>query len=464
MIAVFGVAATTVLAGCGHRPAERITLAVPDRTNAHATLAADGARVAAAWATSGAAGTDIEFALSIDDGRHFTAPVRVNDVPGEASVSGEQPPRVVLHDAHVDVVWVAKQNGIGVIRTARSTDGGTTFSPARTISPTGATGARGWESAAIADDGSLHVAWLDGRAAGAAADHSGQAAEHTDRKSPQAADDAEHTDRKSHQAADDAEHADRKTHQAADDAEHADKRSHQAPDHAAHMNHARPGWAPRQDIFHAVWTGTEPLRETRVATNVCFCCKTAIVTNDADVFVAWRHLFDGGVRDIAVAHSSDGGLTFGQPVRASADNWKIDACPDDGPAMAIDGVGILHIVWPTLIHEDGRDRMAIFHASSVDEGMMFSPRERVDDGRGVGASHPRIAAGRDGSAAIAWDQLVNGRRHVVVRVLGNHASSAHMDGAGSSSYPSVVATSNGYVLAWSEQTESGSHIVVVRGL
>ena len=167
------------------------------------------------------------------------------------------------------------------------------------------------------------------------------------------------------------------------------------------MNHSRSGSAPRQDIFHAVWTGIEPLRETRVATNVCFCCKTAIVTNDADVFVAWRHLFDGGVRDIAVAHSSDGGLTFGQPVRASADNWKIDACPDDGPAMAIDGVGILHIVWPTLIHEGNRDRMAIFHASSVDEGMMFSPRERVDDGRGVG----RVA-----SADCGWPRRQRGDR------------------------------------------------------
>ena len=146
MIAVFGVAAATALAGCSHRSAERVVLAVPDRRNAHATLAADGARVAAVWATGGAAGTDIQFSLSTDDGRHFTPPVRVNDVPGEASVSGEQPPRVVLHDAHVDVVWVAKQNGIGVIRTARSTDGGTTFSPARTISPTGVTGARGWHA------------------------------------------------------------------------------------------------------------------------------------------------------------------------------------------------------------------------------------------------------------------------------------------------------------------------------
>ena len=231
----------------------------------------------------------------------------------------------------------------------------------------------------------------------------------------------------------------------------------------AHHHHI--GWAPRQDIFHAVWRGIEPLRETRVATNVCFCCKTAIVTNGNDVFVAWRHLFDGGVRDIAVAHSSDGGLTFGQPVRASADNWKIDACPDDGPAMAIDGVGILHIVWPTLIHEGGRDRMAIFHASSVDEGMMFSPRERVDDGRGVGASHPRIAAGRDGRVAIVWDQLVNGGRHVVVRVLGNHAFVRPYGGRRGiiRAIRRSSATSNGYVVAWSEQTESGSHIVVMRG-
>ena len=306
---------------------------------------------------------------------------------------------------------------------------------------------RGWESAAIADDGSLHVAWLDGRAAGAtAADHADREehqaadhAEHADKKGHQAADHAEdadkksqqaadqrNADRKSHQAAENAENADKKGHQAAEDAEDADKKGQQAADHTAHMNHSRSGSAPRQDIFHAVWTGMEPLRETRVATNVCFCCKTAIVMNGADVFVAWRHLFDGGFRDIAVAHSSDGGLTFGQPVRASADNWKIDACPDDGPAMAIDGVGILHIVWPTLIHEGNRDRMAIFHASSVDEGMMFSPRERVDDGRGVGASHPRIAAGRDGNVAIVWDQLVDGGRHVATRLLGDRFATIRM--------------------------------------
>jgi len=410
------VASIVFIAGCGRPAPQRIQLAVPDRTNAHATLASDGTRVAAVWAATGSGGADIELAISIDDGRHFSQPVRVNDVPGEASVSGEQPPRVVLHDSHVDVVWVAKQNGVGVIRTARSTDGGTTFSAARTITPVGLTGARGWESAAMADDGSLHVAWLDGRASG-------------DRSVTPAP---------------------MPVSTAAANAQH---------------QHHHGGPAPRQDIFHAVWNGVDPLLETRVAANVCFCCKTAIVTHQSDVYVAWRHLFDGGVRDIAVAHSADGGRTFGAPVRASADNWKIDACPDDGPAMAIDGVGILHIVWPTLIHEDNRDRMTIFHASSVDRGATFSPRERIDDGRGAGASHPRLAVSHDNSVAIVWDQVGEGGRRVLARVLGTSAIRHIGDDTRTSSYPSITATPSGYMVAWTEQDQTtGSHIVVLRGL
>jgi len=47
-------------------------------------------------------------------------------------------------------------------------------------------------------------------------------------------------------------------------------------------------------------------------------------------------------------------------VRVSEDNWKIDACPDDGPAMTIDRRGVLHITWPTLVRDPDAQRMAIF--------------------------------------------------------------------------------------------------------
>jgi hypothetical protein len=377
----FALLATGCDVAFGVVPDAPAVLAVVDRSNAHVSLAADHDRVAEVWAASNAAGTDIYAAFSPDGGAHFGAPVRVNDVPGDANAGGEQPPRIVINGRRVDVVWVSKHDGAAAIRAAASTDGGATFSRAATITPPGLTAARGWESAALSDDGALHAVWLDGRAAAAASEPH------------------------------------------------------------AHMS------GPRQDIYHAIWRGSDPPVETQVAANVCFCCKTAIVSRGRDVYVAWRHLFPGGVRDIAVARSADAGATFSAPVRVSADNWKIDACPDDGPAMAVDDRGVLHVVWPTLAHDQAGDRIAIFGAESADGGGTFTPRHRVDTATAP-AAHPRIAAA--GGVAIVWDEVAEGGRRAWVRLPGMDAPTL-LSTSGRASYPAVAATSRGFVAGWTEQ-------------
>jgi hypothetical protein len=371
--------------------APTVVLAVDGRSNSHVTLAADGAHVAAAWLASGAAGADVFAAMSEDGGAHFGAPVRVNDIEGDAAGNGEQPPRVVLKDRAVTVVWVSKRQGVSGIRAAESNDGGRTFLPSRTISPQGVTGARGWESAALADDGVLHAAWLDGRNA-----------------QPMAAGQHEHG-------------------------------------------------AMRQDIVHVMWRPGEPVVETPVAENVCFCCKTGVATRGRDVFVVWRHLFAGGVRDIAVARSADGGRTFGAAVRVSADNWKIDACPDDGPSLAIDGDGALHVAWPTLLTGGGAAHMAIFAAVSRDGGATFSPRARVD-ASATGASHPRIAIASDGAAAIVWDEAAPDGRRVMLRAGERPARAI----APAGTYPAIAPVPGGFLVAWNEATASGSLVRVAR--
>jgi hypothetical protein len=364
-----------------------------DRNNAFLSLAADGDRVAAAWAATDSTGTDVYAAFSDDGGAHFGAPVRVNDVAGDANAGGEQPPRIVVRDRQIAVVWVSKRDGAAAIRVATSTDGGATFGAARTITPPGLTGARGWESAALSDDGALHAVWLDGRNATAAPSH---------------------------------EHHESGTASSAQPAAHAPM---------------------RQDIYHAIWRGNEAPVETAVATNVCFCCKTAIVSRGQDVFVAWRHLFPGGIRDIAVARSTDGGASFSAPVRVSEDNWKIDACPDDGPAMAIDASNALHVVWPTLAHDPSGDRMAIFETSSTDGGATFAPRRRVDSAM-ASSAHPRLAVGADGPAVV-WDELANGERRAWIR-LGT-GSAEPITGEPSATYPAIAATARGFVLGWTQQ-------------
>jgi hypothetical protein len=105
--------------------------------------------------------------------------------------------------------------------------------------------------------------------------------------------------------------------------------------------------------------------------------------------------------------------------------------------------------------------MAVFHAVSTDRGRTFTPRERVDEMSGVGASHPRIAAGADGSVAVVWDEMVKGGRRIAARVFGARAAGADvLSGSEAASYPSVAATPSGYVVTWTEQAPSGSRVVV----
>ena len=110
---------------------------------------------------------------------------------------------------------------------------------------------------------------------------------------------------------------------------------------------------------------------------------------DGTLFAAWRHVYPGSFRDMAFATSRDGGRSFSAPVRVSEDGWAIDACPDDGPAMAVDASGTVHLAWPTVLGGDnprGRDllcvdtRRAAFHATAASRNARrpeaFAPANR----------------------------------------------------------------------------------------
>ncbi|HZR26259.1 MAG TPA: sialidase family protein, partial [Vicinamibacterales bacterium] len=126
---------------------------------ANPSIAADGSVVAVAFSASDPLDrTDIYVAMSTDGGHTFGSPVRVNDVAGDASVNGEQPPRVEISNNAIVVVWTSKGKVGTRMLHARSDDGGKTFSHAAPIAGTDAAGNRGWES--IAGPFAL---WLDHR-------------------------------------------------------------------------------------------------------------------------------------------------------------------------------------------------------------------------------------------------------------------------------------------------------------
>jgi hypothetical protein len=408
LVAFAAVAITASAFALEREPAAPpVTVGVAGATNAHVSIAADGPRVVVTWgATRAGSPTDVFAAFSRDGGATFGAPVRVNDVPGDARVSGEQAPRVALADG-VQVVWGTRQAKASLLRRATGRPGDTAFAPATTMHRDALAGARGWASLAAGMRGAVHVAWLDGRGDG-------------------------------------------------------------APPPSATDGRARPRPAMRQDLYQAVWRADGTHDETRIATDVCFCCKTAVAAGpDASVYVAWRHIYRPNLRDIAVARSTDGGRSFAGPVRVSEDKWAIDGCPDDGPSIAVDARGVVHVVWPTLVSES--EGKGVFYSSSTDGGRTFAPRARVDDGSG-GAAHPQIAVAGE-RLFVTWDQSRgDAPRDVLLRVIagepGARTWSARMAppatlGQGGT-YPSVAGTADGAVVAWTAETATGSDIRVQR--
>jgi hypothetical protein len=347
-----------------------IEVGVRGRANAHASIAASGSFVGVAWAARTQDGiTDVYVATSRDGGRSFGSPVRVNQIAGDASASGEQPPRIVLTarastNPAIVVLWTAKSASGTRLVSARSLDGGQSFGPAAPVPGSDAGGNRGWESAAVTAKGDVVAVWLDHRDVPArpAGSASGTPHQH----------------------------------------------------HAAGSRSAADGVARAQlsQIFFARLS--DPASARAIAPGVCYCCKTSVATGaNGTVVAAWRHVYEGNIRDIALATSSDDGRTFAPPVRVSEDKWAIDGCPENGPAVAIDEANAIHVVWPTLVggSDGAEETLALFYAASKD-GRRFAARQQIPT-EGV-ARHPQLAVGPDGTITVAWDEQMTGGRHVVV--------------------------------------------------
>jgi hypothetical protein len=397
------------------RAAARQTLRVAGASNSTPSLASVGGTVAAIWTATTAGKTNVYLATSSDDGATFSAPRRVNDIDGDAGATNEQPPRIVFSGSReprtLTAVWSRRDSASqkarrDIIRTSRSTDGGRTFAPSRLMHDAEFSGARGWESLAAGPDGLVHSVWLDGR-------------------------DAEK--------------------------KMAD---------AAHSGTAHKGQPP-QDIYHGAIGSDGSIVESTIATGVCFCCKTAVAVDArGSVYAAWRHIFPGSMRDIAFAKSTNGGRRFDPLVRVSEDKWQLNGCPEDGPSLAVDSAGVIHIAWATVVG-DAEPQKALFYATSRD-GKIFSARARIPAEAASTPGHPQLTLTPDGGAAIVWDEVVAGSRRVSftrVSRAGVFQVPRILSGDESASNPVMVRSEKHLVVAYPSRSlaaKSGEDPSVIR--
>lgn len=404
------VVVAIVLAGLSIRPSAQTpietTLAVSGAANQTPWVASQGSLVAVVWGASTSGKGDIISAVSRDSGRTFAAPVRVNAVAGEARISGEIAPRVAIVPPvgstapEIVVLWNAKDDTTQ-IKTARSKDGGRTFSRGVSLQAGGAAGDRGWQALTLDARGNAHAIWLDHRGMAAPKD-----------------------------------------------------------EHAEHKGeHDGAAMAQRSGLYYATSSGGAA-SERELFKGVCYCCKTAMATGpDGTLYAAWRHVFAGNFRDMGFTASRDGGKTFSPLVRVNQDGWSINGCPDDGPAMAVDAKGVVHLVWPTV---SGGTEGALLYATSRD-GKSFTAPVRVPTMGSPKPSHPQIAIDGQGRIVVAWDEVRGGVRGAAfsrMTASGTFSPAQSFGANGPSSYPVLTASSKGLVAVWTAGPPAQSTITV----
>ncbi|HUR97204.1 MAG TPA: sialidase family protein, partial [Pyrinomonadaceae bacterium] len=190
--------------------------------------------------------------------------VQINPVKGAVKAWYGDPPTIaVAPDKTIYVGWTMRNGGGIDYVVSGSRDGGQTFGEPTKINDDAAPASHGMHSIAVDAGGTIYAAWLDER-------NVHKVAEHGSMNRP-AADGFQIVK-----------------------IDHKGTESEQAPE-------------PNSEVFFAVSAdgGKTFSKNQRIASEVCPCCKTAVIANEGRVYVSWRQVLDGDHRHIAVASSTD---------------------------------------------------------------------------------------------------------------------------------------------------------------
>ena len=85
--------------------------------------------------------------------------------------------------------------------------------------------------------------------------------------------------------------------------------------------------------------------------------------------------------------------------RVAIDHWKTDVCPHHGPAIAITDTGTTHVAWFT----QGSARQGVFYANSNNEGKTYSPPRQLGNANRNVARPYLLTSGKE--VWLAWKEF-----------------------------------------------------------
>ena len=178
----------------------------------------------------------------------------------------------------------------------------------------------------------------------------------------------------------------------------------------------------------------------------CECCRIgAALDAQGNPVVVYRAIFPGGIRDQATQVITAKGA---DPIRRVADDdWKTDACPHHGPAIAVSDSGRFHVAWYT----QGSKRSGVFYANSSNQGLTYSKPSRIGSEVSNVARPYLFAAGQQ--VWLVWKEFDGGKSSVYLKESKDDGSTWSApkllaSTAGYSDHPLLLSRSNEVFLSW----------------
>jgi hypothetical protein len=180
---------------------------------------------------------------------------------------------------------------------------------------------------------------------------------------------------------------------------------------------------------------------------ICDCCQTSTAATRRGRVVVYRNRTADEMRDIGIVRQVDG--TWTAPALVHADNWRIEGCPVNGPAVAAVGDTVA-VAWFTKAQDSARVRLAI----SRDGGATFAAPVRIDDGDPMG----RVALVFDADAQpiVSWVERGASERNAIllarrVSLEGKRSKATEVEvvpGSRMSGFPRMVRVRDSLVFAY----------------
>ena len=196
----------------------------------------------------------------------------------------------------------------------------------------------------------------------------------------------------------------------------------------------------------------------KIADHSCECCRIALALNpDGKPVALWRHVFEPNARDHALTElTPDGKLPA--LTRVTFDDWRVDACPHQGPSLAYGQDGTRYQTWFNVAANEG----GVFYAAAHTSGGLGTPIKLGS----AQAQHADVAV--DGRAiAVAWKQFDGKSTAILARLSGDGGATwqerelARTQGA--SDQPHLLVPGSGIMLVWRTQNEGLRTLLIKSG-